>query len=291
MRRIKISVIIPVYNVEKYLKRCLDSVVNQTLKELEIICVNDGSTDNSAHILEEYSSKDDRVIILSQENLGQGAARNAGIKIARGKYIGFVDSDDWIDLDFFEKLYEAAEKYGADAACAEILRPHKSGKISVKLHFEKEKILTTFHEKYSENNMPRQNYIWNKIYKKSELTRQKNFFKEGALFEDIGFINRFIFFSKKIVIVPGVRYYYRANSESVTRKMQDKNQIDLIAARADLIKFSREHHITFDERYYIKQKITYKLFGIPILEIHEWETIKKYYLFGLVLFFEKRISL
>ena len=245
---IKVSVIIPVYNVEKYLRRCLDSVINQTLQELEIICVNDGSTDNSAKILEEYRRKDNRIIILNQENLGQGIARNLGMKIAKGKYIGFVDSDDWIDLNFFEKLYASAEKYKADAACAEILRPHKSGKISIKLRFEQEKVLTTCYEKYSVNNMPRQNYVWNKIYRKSELTRQKIFFKEGALFEDISFINHFIYFSEKIVVVPGVIYYYWANNKSVTREMRDKNQIDLIAARADLIKFSREHHIIFDEK-------------------------------------------
>ena len=94
-----------------------------------------------------------------------------------------------------------------------------------------------------------------------------------------------------MVTVPGVFYHYWANNKSVTRYMCDKNQIDLITARADLIKFSREHHITFDEKYYIKKKITYKLFGITILRIDEWETIKKYHLFGLIPFFEKRFSL
>ena len=132
---IKISVIIPVYNVEKYLRRCLDSVINQTFRDLEIICVNDGSTADSLHIFEEYKKQDDRIILLNQENMGQGNARNIGLKIARGEYIGFVDADDWIDLNFFEKLYEAAKKYDADVACAEIKRPHANGKISNKLRF------------------------------------------------------------------------------------------------------------------------------------------------------------
>ena len=90
----KVSVIIPVYNVEKYLKQCLDSVVNQTLKDIEIICVNDGSTDNSLEILEEYAQKDNRIIIISQENQGQSVARNIALEKATGEYVGFVDSDD-----------------------------------------------------------------------------------------------------------------------------------------------------------------------------------------------------
>ncbi len=288
---IKISVIIPVYNVEKYLRRCLDSVINQTFRDLEIICVNDGSTDGSAEILEEYKSKDARIILLNQENLGLSAARNTGLKIAKGEYIGFVDSDDWVELNFFEKLYEAAKKYNADAACSEIKRPHESGKISFKLKFTNEKVLSRIHDKYFYNKVPRQCYVWNKIYRRSELERQKLTFKEGVMFEDVYFTPRFLYFSNKIVIVPGIFYNYWANNQSISRYMRDKNQIDLIAARADLIKFSREHHITFDEKYYIKKKITYKFFGITILRIDEWETIKKYHLFGLIPFFEKRISL
>ena len=288
---IKVSVIIPVYNVEKYLRRCLDSVINQTFRDLEIICVNDGSTDSSAEILEEYKSKDERIILLNQKNKGQGNARNSGLRIAKGEYIGFVDADDWICLDFFEKLYKVAKKYDADVACAEIKRPHANGKVSNKLRFKKEEVLHTYTKKYAANNMPRQCYVWNKIYKKAELERQNLFFKDGVLFEDIYFIIRFIYFSHTLVTIPGVFYYYWANNKSVTRAMRDKNQIDLIAARADLIKFSRDHHIIFDEKYYIKKKITYKFLGIKILRIDEWETIKKYYLFGLIPFFEKRISL
>ena len=288
---IKVSVIIPVYNVEKYLRRCLDSVINQTLQELEIICANDGSTDNSAKILEEYKKIDPRIQILTQENLGLSAARNTGLKTAKGEYVSFVDSDDWIDLNFFAELYDAVKKYDADAACAEIRRPHASGKVSRKLRFDKLRVLITTAEKYKYNQVPRMCYVWNKIYKRTELKRQRLTFKEGVMFEDIYFTPRFLYSSNKIVIVPGVFYNYWTNNESISREMRDKNQIDLIAARADLIKFSREHHIIFDEKFYIKRKITYKFLGIPILKIHEWETIRKYYLFGLILFFERRTSL
>lgn len=110
----KISIIIPCYNVEKYLPKCLDSIVNQTYKNLEIICINDGSTDNSLKILDGYKEKDDRIIVINQKNRGLSETRNAGIKKASGKYIMFVDSDDWIDLDTCERAILKAIKYKCD---------------------------------------------------------------------------------------------------------------------------------------------------------------------------------
>lgn len=103
----KVSVIIPVYNTEKFLRKCLDSVCNQTLQDIEIICINDCSTDGSSEILREYAGKDNRIKLIELfENGGAAKARNIGIDIAHGEYIGFVDSDDFVDLDFYEKLYK-----------------------------------------------------------------------------------------------------------------------------------------------------------------------------------------
>lgn len=109
-----ISVIVPIYNVEKYLKKCIDSIINQTLKDIEIILVDDGSTDNSPKILDDYAKKDKRVKVIHKENGGQGSARNEGLNIARGKYIGFVDSDDWIDLNMYEELYKDIVENNSD---------------------------------------------------------------------------------------------------------------------------------------------------------------------------------
>ena len=108
---IKVSVILPVYNVDQYLKECLESIVNQTLRDIEIICINDGSTDRSLEILNEYAQKDSRFNVLSQENQGQGVARNKGVELAKGKYIQFVDPDDWIELNMLEILYNFAEEH------------------------------------------------------------------------------------------------------------------------------------------------------------------------------------
>lgn len=102
MEKIKISVIVPVFNAEKYLKMCLNSLVSQTLKNIEIICIDDGSTDNSLAILDKFKSKDNRIKIIKQKNYGVSMARNNGISEAQGEYIGFVDADDWVDKDFLK---------------------------------------------------------------------------------------------------------------------------------------------------------------------------------------------
>lgn len=110
----KISIIIPVYNTKKYLKQCLESIMSQTFKEIEIICVDDGSTDGSGEILSEYALMDNRIKVIRKNNGGQNSARNAGLCVASGKYIGYVDSDDWIEQDMYEKLYEKAEAHNVD---------------------------------------------------------------------------------------------------------------------------------------------------------------------------------
>lgn len=143
---IKVSVIIPVFNTEKYISKCLSSLVNQTLDDIEIICVNDGSTDNSLEIIEKIANNDARIKIINQEHKKQGAARNSGLKIAEGEYIGFVDSDDWIDLNYYEMLYNTAKKYDADIALATNVRIG-NGKTKKRLEITEEKTAVTLQEK------------------------------------------------------------------------------------------------------------------------------------------------
>ena len=128
VNKIKISVVIPVYNVEPFIKQCLDSLINQTLKEIEIILVDDCSTDSSGEICDEYAAKDNRVVVIhNKKNIRQGLSRNKGIEIAKGEYIGFVDPDDWVDLDFFEKLYNTAKKNNSDIVKTEPIRVNSDG--------------------------------------------------------------------------------------------------------------------------------------------------------------------
>ena len=113
----KVSVIIPVYNTEKYLRECLDSVINQTLKEIEIICVDDGSTDSSLEILKEYANKDNRFTIITQQNLHAGVARNAGLAVAKGEYVSFLDSDDWFELKILEETTKILKETDSELCC------------------------------------------------------------------------------------------------------------------------------------------------------------------------------
>lgn len=110
----KISVVVPVYNVEKYLKECIDSIINQTLEDIEIICVNDGSTDSSLEILNDYAKKDSRIIVINKSNSGYGHTMNMGLNAATGEYVGIIESDDFADKNMFEDLYKLAKEYDAD---------------------------------------------------------------------------------------------------------------------------------------------------------------------------------
>ena len=193
----KVSIIVPVYNVEKYLKRCLDSLVNQTLKDIEIICVNDGSTDGSLAILDEYVRNDDRIVVINQENSGLSVARNNGIGVAKGEYLGFVDSDDWVSEDYFEKLHNSAIQNNAEIAVGGIIRLHRFNRRKF-LTFDKEIVTSDINLKFELCDMPEKSYVWNKIYKSSKLKEIGLKFEEGIVFEDCIFTPQALFYFDKI---------------------------------------------------------------------------------------------
>ena len=222
----KISVIIPVYNVEKYLRECLDSLLNQTFKDIEIICVNDGSTDGSLNILNEYASKDSRFIIINQNNQGLSAARNNGLNVAKGDYVAFLDSDDYIlNSDYFEKLYNACEKHNADIAVASIIRGNdKKSKYIFKV--EKEEIGDSFIDKLKICDVPDSNYVWNKLYKRESLLATGITFPVGKLYEDLYYTHKVLYYVDKLVSVPNVSIFYRKRSDSIVKTKNIQANID-----------------------------------------------------------------
>lgn len=208
----KVSIIIPVHNVDKYLNKCLDSIVNQTLKDIEIICIEDGSTDNSAQILEEYSKKDSRIIILKQDKKGANVSRTNALKIVTGEYIGFVDSDDWIDLNYYEELYNKAKKESADI----VRTTYKYCYSNDQVDGENNYLITQKSLRGKELNKNEHSVvIWNAIYKLSFLRENKiDYFDEDLpMHHDIPFTARTDLFSKKTVAQHGVYYYYRKNRD------------------------------------------------------------------------------
>ena len=218
----KVSVIVPVYNVEKYLDKCLDSLVNQTLKDIEIIVVNDGTKDNSQKIINEYVKKYPKLIKpFIKENGGLSSARNYGLKYATGKYIGFVDSDDYVEYDMFEQLYNKAESTSSDIVCSQIAYRYAT-KVE-KRYFSDESI---FGKSVSES--PRiliagKSFAWNKIYKRSLWN---NFEFPDQHFEDSAVIYNVMYTAKKIECVNMPLYNYIKEREgaittNVTPKIYD----------------------------------------------------------------------
>ena len=243
---LKISVIIPVYNVENYLGACLDSVHNQTLTDIEIICINDGSTDNSLNILNEYSKKDSRIRIITKENGGQATARNLGIKLAKGEYIAFVDSDDLIEPDMLEKLYTKAKDNNLDLAMCKIATYDNHTKeikdnvwyymLGVFRDFEKD-IFTHKDTKEFTCNIAVTPY--NKIYKNSLLKDNDILFPEGLIFEDEKFFFDVYLRAKRVSIVDEFLYYYRVNRKGSTVDISKENDY------SDIIPITKQIRETF----------------------------------------------
>lgn len=207
-----VSVLIPVYNVEEYLERCLDSVLNQSLTRIEVICVNDGSTDKSLEILKKYQENDSRVIIVSKENGGLPSARNAGIERARGEYIGFVDSDDYVQPDMFEKLYNTAKKEKSDVVvCGANILP-ETPRASDWLYA----CLSPGYRKYDKfdanmlfHDMTVTPFLWRTLIKKSLIDKYNLRLNETIMIgEDKAFQCKVYPLAESITVIPDKLYNY-----------------------------------------------------------------------------------
>ena len=229
---IKVSIIIPVYNVEPYLKEALDSVTNQTLKEIEIICIDDCSTDNSYNILEEYAKKDDRIILLkNKENMGVGYTRNVGEKLSKGEYIYFIDPDDYIALDFLELMYNTAKKYNSEIVVTNNLYKLRDNDIypffNNEISFEEYEINIDLKNFYSKDIKSKLSYnLWSKIFKKDFLINNNLFStenKNGSAY-DADLLCRIIINKPNVSFNNKAKYYYRIRSNSITENIMNNTE-------------------------------------------------------------------
>lgn len=266
--------------MEKYLPKCLESLIKQTLKDIEIICVNDGSMDNSLAILKEFASKDSRIRIIDNQHQGVAKTRNTGIEQSTGEYIGFVDSDDYIDIDFFEKLYNSATKSNADIAIASILK-HKNFFNIYNAKYTKEETAITIQDKIKlcEDKKHFFFYAWNKIYHSGFIKENNIKFSEGQIYEDVMFAIKALYYSNKIISVYGTKYHYIEHENSLT-KYKDKTgekEHDLIKAYSELQEFCNSKNIEIPERlnYYTKEN-----FGF-ILNLYKGKYQSKIQLFNI----------
>ena len=217
----KISIIVPVYNVEQYLPQCLDSIINQTFKDIEIICINDGSTDNSIKILEQYAQRDSRIKVLNQENQGLSVARNNGIAQATGEYVSFIDSDDFIHLEFLETLYQAIIQSNCDIAGCDFLKVY-SNEIPVKKNAKFKKYVSALDVLLNKKNFIHFN-VWNKLYKR-EIIKDIQFV-ENLYFEDWVF-NLCVFAQNtSFAWINAKLYGYRISSNSIMRSQFNEKKL------------------------------------------------------------------
>lgn len=244
----KVSVIIPVYNTEQYLEACLDSVFGQTLKELEVILVNDGSTDASLRIMEDYQAKyPDRVKLLSKENGGQATARNMAIPLCTGEYVGFVDSDDYIEPEMYECMYRKAKDADADYVECDYVN------VKVNQNGEQERI-ADYGSRVREYTCKEDMFIdpmlapWNKIYRRTLLQESDVRFPEGYIYEDTAFCLKAISLIKRFAFVPEkfVVHYFRGGSTMNVNK--SKRVSNIFPVLKDVITFYQKQGLF--ETYY-----------------------------------------
>ena len=242
----KVSIIIPVYNVEKYLHQCMDSIINQTLKDIEIICVDDGSTDNSLKILKEYAQKDNRIIVLTQENSGAGAARNLGMKHATGSYLSILDSDDYFDHTMLELLYKKAEKTKTDITiCRSQHLDEKTKNIepmpwSLKTNFLPEKEVFNYKDVLDHVFDFCIGWSWDKLYKTSFIKETQLEFQNLRSTNDAFFVFMSLLHAKKITTIENILITHRKNTFTSLSETRDKDPNCFLTAVIEMKKYMEE---------------------------------------------------
>lgn len=229
----KVSVIVPVYNVEKYISKCLNSLVNQTLEDIEIIIVNDGSKDSSIDIVKEYAKKYGNIKIYEKENGGLSDARNYGLQFATGKYIAFLDSDDYVDLNLYKRMYEKVKTEDSDMVeCNFYWVYDKKNKKDIgqkykgqKEMFEKARVVA-----------------WNKLYKKEVLDKAKVQFPKGLRYEDVEFFYKLIPYIESVSFVKEPLIYYVQRKQSIVNTQNEKTK-DIFTVLENVIAYYKEHNL------------------------------------------------
>lgn len=260
MDNIKVSVIVPVYNAENFLEECMDSIVNQTLKEMEIICIDDGSSDDSLNILKNYSKMDSRVIILNQKNRGPGAARNKALNVARGEYVAFVDADDWIEEDALRYLYENSND--ADMLLFNSVERLPDGEVRKREYPVESGETFTYHD-YKELVMNSEIIVCSKLHKLSFIRENDLEFSNSGLFEDVYFHTKSMITAKKLSHVDKIFYNYRKTEDNVRlSEYKSTNESFILLDILDDVKT-----LLIQEKVYDELEYNYFLFKIKELRL------------------------
>lgn len=242
----KVSIVVPVYNVEKYIRKCVDSMLNQTMKEIEIILVDDGTKDSSGMICDDYAKRDSRIRVIHKENGGISDARNVGMQVASSKYILFIDSDDYISENMVEKLYTMAELHNADVAACGVYNVYASGAIpqcAEKMEFCCDNI-TAFSHILVGKIIP--GTICNKLIKR-EIAKQI-LFPVGKIYEDAFYTTQLIQIIKKVYVTTEPMYYYFHRQGSTTTTPFREKDMDVIKAFREALRVVSEKYPQIQEQ-------------------------------------------
>lgn len=249
MNNIKVSMIMPVYNSQTYLKDTLDSILNQSLEEFELIAIDDGSTDNSLKILKEYENKYNKIKVVHQINSGVSETRNRGIELAKGEYIGFVDADDLLEKDFIKILYNSAKEYNADISMTGYStfydNPNMQSKVFTAYKFDNNDKKRIFEEMLS---IGLGVNIWTKLYKKAILHKYNIKFEKNMSYdEDMFFSWKCALASNNIVFDNNTRYFYRLSINSATMKYHPNLYEKYCIEFQNIKKFAKDNNLFYEE--------------------------------------------
>ncbi len=238
----KVSIIIPVYNVEAYLEKCLDSAIFQTLQDIEMIVVNDESTDNSLHIIHTYAEKDPRIVVIDQKNRGLGGARNSGIEVAKGEYLFFLDSDDYIAPDTLETLYHHAQEHQLDLIVFNYTKVDEKGTPLTTTNFgnailSKEE---AFRKIVSLKTSPQ---AWNKLYRRDLFIDHNIRYPEKFLHEDLPVTYRLFWYTDQIGYIENSFYFWLTRTGSITQKFTFDHINDITTSLLQMKQFLQEHQV------------------------------------------------
>lgn len=226
----KVSVIVPVYNVEEYLPKCLDTLIHQTLEDIEIIVVNDGATDGSAEIIADYAKRSNKIIAVEKENGGLSDARNYGLQFATGEYIGYVDSDDYVELDMYEQLYERAKEKDCDIVECNLRHTYSDTEdieIGEKIQNRHQMIMVG------------RSVVWNKIYKRDWLLETGVQFSKGLIYEDVEFFVKLVPYIRRYDYVDAASIHYVQRASSINN-LSSKKTLDILTILEHIETFYKE---------------------------------------------------
>lgn len=237
MKNELVSIIVPVYQVKPYLKKCMDSLIHQSYENIEIILVDDGSTDGGGDICDEYARKDKRVQVIHKENEGLSAARNSGIDVAKGQYLAFVDSDDWVDHSYIRTMYEALQETDSDMVQCELLEVFDEDTETENQTVTAPIVFTGREFSYATYTLLswKCNLAWNKLYKKELFENVR--YPKGKIHEDEFTTYKLIWKAKKVALVSGKLYFYRQRMDSIMGKPYSLKRLDAGEAYQERIAF------------------------------------------------------